>query len=96
MRRERCRVAEGAAGRPIARWAPAGEYAGPVGGRAVSRARLPQLAAVGDRIVFGSDFPDIPYGYHDALRALERLGLGDAWLRAVCWDNAARLFGLTG
>jgi len=24
-----------------------------------------------------------------------RLGLGEQWLRAVCWQNAARLFGLT-
>jgi hypothetical protein len=30
----------------------------------------------------------------NALRALERTGLGAAWLRAVCHDNAARLFAL--
>jgi predicted TIM-barrel fold metal-dependent hydrolase len=24
-----------------------------------------------------------------------RLGLGEPWLRTVCWQNAARLFGLT-
>jgi hypothetical protein len=30
----------------------------------------------------------------DALEALERAGLGTAWLRAVCRDNAARLFAL--
>jgi predicted TIM-barrel fold metal-dependent hydrolase len=27
------------------------------------------------------------------LHALERLDLGQEWLRAVCHDNAARLFG---
>jgi predicted TIM-barrel fold metal-dependent hydrolase len=24
---------------------------------------------------------------------LERLGLGEDWLRKVCWENAATLFG---
>ncbi len=57
-------------------------------------AELPRLADLGDRIVFGSDFPNIPYPYAHALAGLERTGLGGAWLRAVCHDNAARLFGL--
>lgn len=47
----------------------------------------------GDRILFGTDFPNIPYPYLHQLEALERLGLGDEWLRAVCWHNGARLFG---
>jgi uncharacterized protein len=54
----------------------------------------PRLVDLGDRILFGSDFPNIPYAYADQLTALARLDLGDAWLRSVCWDNAARLFGL--
>ncbi|WP_280232817.1 amidohydrolase family protein [Nocardia cyriacigeorgica] len=54
----------------------------------------PRLRAFGDRIMFGSDFPNIPYPYHHAVAALERLDLGDDWLRAVCHDNAARLFEL--
>ncbi|GGZ24404.1 hypothetical protein [Streptomyces poonensis] len=29
-------------------------------------------------------------------RFWRRLGLGDEWLRAVCHDNGARLFGLPG
>jgi uncharacterized protein len=29
-----------------------------------------------------------------ALEALEQVGLGAAWLRAVCHDNAAALFGI--
>ncbi|WP_432027697.1 amidohydrolase family protein [Streptomyces sp. 1222.5] len=57
---------------------------------------LPRLAALGDRILLGSDFPNIPYPYLHQLRALERLDLGPEWLRAVCHDNAARLFGLPG
>ncbi|WP_109001010.1 amidohydrolase family protein [Streptomyces rishiriensis] len=55
---------------------------------------LPRLTALGDRILLGSDFPNIPYPYVRQLQALERLDLGQEWLRAVCHDNGARLFGL--
>jgi predicted TIM-barrel fold metal-dependent hydrolase len=58
------------------------------------RAALPRLAALGDRVLLGTDFPNIPYSYAEALTALARTGLGTAWLRAVCHDNAARLFAL--
>ncbi|XHM64867.1 amidohydrolase family protein [Streptomyces nigra] len=58
------------------------------------RRALPRLAALGDRVLLGSDFPNIPYPYAHQLRALERLGLGEEWLRAVCHDNAAALFGI--
>ncbi|MFJ2090405.1 amidohydrolase family protein [Streptomyces sp. NPDC087901] len=51
-----------------------------------------RLAALGDRILLGTDFPNIPYPYAHQLHALERLGLGDDWLRAVCHDNAKALF----
>jgi predicted TIM-barrel fold metal-dependent hydrolase len=54
-----------------------------------------RLRALGDRILFGSDFPNIPHGYLDAMSVLTRLdGVDDAWLRAVLHDNAAGLFGL--
>jgi predicted TIM-barrel fold metal-dependent hydrolase len=46
-----------------------------------------------DRIVLGTDFPNIPYEYAVQLSSLEELGLGDDWLRAVCWENGARLLG---
>lgn len=58
------------------------------------RAELPRLAALGDRVLLGTDYPNIPYSYPDALEALEQTGLGTAWLRAVCHDNAATLFAL--
>lgn len=58
------------------------------------RRALPRLAALGDRVLLGSDFPNIPYPYVHQLQALERLNLGEPWLRAVCHDNAAGLFGL--
>ncbi|MEV0317583.1 amidohydrolase family protein [Streptomyces sp. NPDC050659] len=61
---------------------------------AFPRAELPRLVELGERILLGTDFPNIPYAYVHQLEALERLGLGDAWLRGVCHDNGARLFGL--
>lgn len=56
------------------------------------RELLARLEELGDRILLGSDFPSIPYAYAHQLEALERLGLGDTWLRAVCWENGHRLF----
>ncbi|MGH3295503.1 MAG: amidohydrolase family protein, partial [Trebonia sp.] len=55
-------------------------------------AELPRLRDLGGRVLLGTDFPNIPYPYPDALESLERAGLGVAWLRAVCHDNAASLF----
>ena len=49
------------------------------------------LGELGDRVVLGTDFPNIPYAYAAQLDALEGFGLGDDWLRAVCWTNGARL-----
>ncbi|NGN69691.1 amidohydrolase [Streptomyces sp. A7024] len=59
------------------------------------RAALPRLAALQDRVLLGTDFPNIPYTYIEALESMREVtGLGDEWLRAVCHDNAARVFGL--
>jgi predicted TIM-barrel fold metal-dependent hydrolase len=57
-------------------------------------ALLPRLAALADRVLLGSDFPNVPYPYLDQLQALARLDLGADWLSAVCHDNAVRLLGL--
>ena len=46
------------------------------------------------KILLGSDFPNIPYPYAAQIAGLARLGLGDDWLRAVCWDNPMALFSL--
>lgn len=54
---------------------------------------LPRLGELRDKVLLGSDFPNIPYPYTHQLDALERLGLGDDWLRAVCWENGVRIFG---
>lgn len=58
------------------------------------RPRLRELGLAG-KVLLGSDFPNIPYPYADQLTGLARLDLGDDWLRAVCWGNAATLFDLT-
>lgn len=55
---------------------------------------LARLPALRDRIILGSDFPNIPYPYAHQLDALARLELGDDWMRAVLWTNGARLLGL--
>jgi hypothetical protein len=45
------------------------------------------------KVLLGSDFPNIPYPYARQVAGLARLGMGDEWLRAVCWDNPVGLFG---
>jgi predicted TIM-barrel fold metal-dependent hydrolase len=56
-------------------------------------ALLPRLSDLQPKVLLGSDFPNIPYPYATQLEGLARLDLGDDWLRAVCWENAAGLFG---
>ncbi|MFB9323497.1 amidohydrolase family protein [Cryptosporangium minutisporangium] len=51
----------------------------------------PRLRDLGDRIVLGSDYPNIPYPYAHQVESLVRLDLGDDWLRGVLHDNGARL-----
>ena len=54
---------------------------------------LPRLRDLQAKVLLGSDFPTIPYPYAHQLEGLARLGLGDDWLRDVCWHNGVRLFG---
>jgi predicted TIM-barrel fold metal-dependent hydrolase len=51
-----------------------------------------RLTGLQDRILFGTDFPNIPYDYAQQVEALHRLDRGDAWLRDVLWNNGVRLF----
>ncbi len=60
---------------------------------AFPRDLIPRLHDLEGKVLLGSDFPNIPYSYAHQLESLDRLGLGADWLRAVCWDNAAALFG---
>jgi predicted TIM-barrel fold metal-dependent hydrolase len=61
------------------------------------RAYLPRLRELGLRgkVLLGTDFPNLSYPYAEQLAALAGLDLGDDWLRAVCWDNAANLLQLS-
>ena len=54
---------------------------------------VPRLGELRERVVLGSDFPNIPYPYAHQLEALHRWGLGDEWLRDVLWHNGRRLLG---
>lgn len=65
------------------------------GGAEIGRRVAPRLEALRDKVLLGTDFPTIPYAYAHQLEVLAGLGLGDEWMRAVCWDNAARLFGVS-
>ena len=53
----------------------------------------PRLRDLADKVLLGSDFPNIPYPYAHQLESLERLEMGEAWLRKVCWENAQALLG---
>jgi hypothetical protein len=59
-----------------------------------------RLADLGDRVVLGTDFPNIPYAYAEQLAAIEGWAraddrLGERFLRAVLHDTGARLLRVT-
>ncbi|GAA3851367.1 MULTISPECIES: amidohydrolase family protein [Amycolatopsis] len=57
-----------------------------------------RLADIADRVVLGTDFPNIPYSYATQLRAVAGWAaddrLGDDFLRAVLHDTPAKLLNL--
>ena len=63
-------------------------------GGGIDAALVPRLAELQARVLFGSDFPTLPFTYADQLGWLADLGLGDDWLRDVCWHNGSRLLGI--
>lgn len=54
----------------------------------------PRLRDLQPKILFGSDFPNIPYPWEHQVEVLERLDAGQEWLDDVLWNNASRLFDL--
>jgi hypothetical protein len=56
----------------------------------------PRLADLQAKVLFGTDFPNIPYAYAHQIEALARIDLGDDWMRSVMWGNGAALFGIAG
>ncbi len=47
-----------------------------------------------DRILYGTDFPNVPYAWDREIKKIAELGLPDEALAAVLGGNAARLFGI--
>lgn len=54
------------------------------------------IAAHADRILYGTDYPHIPYPVDRELKALLELGLGREINRKILYENAAALYGLQG
>lgn len=54
-----------------------------------------RLAAHWDRICFGSDWPNVPYSYQDALDSVELFPLPDSTRQAILCDNALRFLNVT-
>jgi hypothetical protein len=52
---------------------------------------LETVAELSEKIVFGTDFPTIPYSYSHQIEALHNWGLGEDWMRKVLWHNPQRL-----
>lgn len=52
----------------------------------------PALGGLADKVLFGSDYPNIPYSYRHAIESITRLDLGDEWCRKVLYCNAVSLF----
>ena len=55
---------------------------------------IDRVGALGDRIVFGSDFPTIPHAFAAQVSGLAALISATSWLRNVLWGNGLRLFAL--
>jgi predicted TIM-barrel fold metal-dependent hydrolase len=72
-------------------WEPDEDRTGPWLDRA-----LAVLEKHSTRILYGSDFPNIPYAWDRELRTIASLDLPDRVLAAVLGDNARNLFGLAG
>ncbi|WP_018179273.1 amidohydrolase family protein [Jongsikchunia kroppenstedtii] len=64
-------------------------------GAPIPEEAAPALSRLGHKILFGSDFPNIPYRYLHALEAVQRVAPDDDWLAAVIYRNAQALFEIT-
>ena len=49
------------------------------------------VESIGDRIVFGTDYPNTPHSYASDFAGLEALGVGRATLQKIARENARRL-----
>lgn len=55
---------------------------------------LDALLDIQDHVMFGSDFPNIPYDYTLALKSIKDLPVDDDVKEKIAWKNAARFYGL--
>ena len=55
-----------------------------------------RLERVSHRILFGSDFPNIPYPLSHAVEGVPAPPLSRAAKRRILWENGRALFGLEG
>jgi predicted TIM-barrel fold metal-dependent hydrolase len=56
---------------------------------------LPPLSSFrSERVMFGTDFPNIPYAWDREIRKLAAMGLAPGTLDAVLWHTAADFYGL--
>lgn len=55
---------------------------------------LDTVVALQDKVILGSDFPNIPYPYSVQIDAIRELGLGAEVERKILHDNGARVLGL--
>jgi predicted TIM-barrel fold metal-dependent hydrolase len=65
-----------------------------VGGYFPGQPPVEDLEPVADRVLYGTDFPNLPYPYHRELDALRSSGLSADALERILWQNAADLYGL--
>jgi hypothetical protein len=49
-----------------------------------------------DRIMYGSDFPQLPYAWDRELKKLSELGLSEETLRLILGQNAVEFFSIKG
>jgi len=49
-----------------------------------------------DRIMYGSDFPQLPYAWDRELKKLRELGLSEESLRLILSQNAVEFFSIKG
>ena len=49
-----------------------------------------------DRLLFGTDFPNLPYAWDREIRCIAAMDLPRERLEALCYRNAAALFGIEG
>lgn len=54
-----------------------------------------KLVRHADRILYGTDYPHIPYDMETEVRALVEMDPGEEALRKILFENAARLFPIT-